>query len=74
MHVPDAKSMRDFLIAATALHHGLALVTRNVSDCAGIHVKLINAWKVEAELSIYKPLCVEFPRQHPTRDLPRRQT
>jgi hypothetical protein len=48
MHVPDAKSMRDFLIAATALHHGLALVTRNVSDCAGIHVKLINAWKVES--------------------------
>jgi predicted nucleic acid-binding protein len=50
MHVPDAKSMRDFLIAATALHHGLALVTRNVSDCAGIHVKLINAWKVEGQL------------------------
>ena len=49
-HVPDAKSMRDFLIAATALEHGLALVTRNVSDFAGIHVKLINPWEVEGQL------------------------
>jgi hypothetical protein len=72
--MPDAKSMRDFMIAATALQHGLALVTCNMSNFAGIHVKLINPWEVEAELSIYKPLCVEFPRQHPTRDLPRRQT
>jgi len=46
MHVPDAKSMRDSMIAATALQHGLALVTCNVSDFAGINVKLINPWDV----------------------------
>jgi hypothetical protein len=72
--MPNAKSKRDSVIAATALQHGLALVTCNMSDFAGIHVKQINPLEVEAELSIYKPLCVEFPRQHLTRDLPRRQT
>ena len=49
-HVTDAKSMHDSMIAATALEHGLAIVTRNVSDCAGIHVKLINPWEVEGQL------------------------
>ncbi len=48
MHVPDAKRMHDFMIAASALQHGLALVNRTVSDFAGIHVKLIKPWGVEA--------------------------
>ena len=47
MHVPDAKSMRDSLIAATALQHGLALVTRDVADFDGINVKLINPWEAQ---------------------------
>ena len=72
--VPDAKSMSDSVTAATDLEHGLALVTRHVSDFAGIHVKLINPWEVRVNSSMSKPLCIEFPRQHPTRDLPRRQT
>ena len=34
----------DSLIAATALEHGLAVVTRNVSDFANAPVVLINPW------------------------------
>ena len=45
MHVPDAKSMRDSMIAATALQHILALVTLNGADFDGIKIKLINPWE-----------------------------
>ena len=48
MHVPDAKNMRDSMIAATALQHGLAVVTRNVGDFEGSKIKLINPWKDQA--------------------------
>ena len=37
-------SAPDGLIAATALEHGLALVTRNVKDFAGLGVVLLNPW------------------------------
>ena len=36
----------DSLIAATALEHGLALVTRNVRDFAKAPIVLINPWSV----------------------------
>lgn len=32
VQVPDRRQLSDALIAATALHHGLTLVTRNVKD------------------------------------------
>src|SRR5262245_21875706 len=32
LHVPDPRSERDAYIAATALVHGMAVVTRNVAD------------------------------------------
>jgi predicted nucleic acid-binding protein len=34
----------DGMIAATALEHGLTLVTRNVKDFAGLGVVLLNPW------------------------------
>ncbi len=36
--------MADGLIAATALHESMALVTRNVKDFQGIGVEIINPW------------------------------
>ncbi len=32
LHVPDPRPVRDGLIAATALVHGMTVVTRNVTD------------------------------------------
>ncbi len=43
-HVPDPCSDRDALIAATALVHGLTVVTRNMSDFAPTQVSLLNPW------------------------------
>lgn len=36
----------DGLLAATALHHHLTLVTRNVADFAGVNVPLVNPWDI----------------------------
>jgi predicted nucleic acid-binding protein len=35
----------DTLLAATAVAHGLTLVTRNIRDVQGIPVKLLDPWK-----------------------------
>lgn len=42
MHVPNPRSDRDAMIAATALEHGMTVVTRNLSDFTGTGVQLIN--------------------------------
>ena len=47
LHVPDPRSDRDALIAATALVHGLTVVTRNVADFEPMGVGLLNPWTFE---------------------------
>lgn len=44
LHVPDPRAERDALIAATALVHGLTMVTRNVVDFELTQVPLLNPW------------------------------
>ena len=46
LHVPDKRGERDALIAATALVHGMTVVTRNTADFAPTGVSLINPWEV----------------------------
>ena len=44
LHVPDPRPVRDSLIAATALVHGMTVVTRNTADFAPMGVDLIDPW------------------------------
>jgi predicted nucleic acid-binding protein len=45
LHVPDPQSLRDSFIAATALVHGMIVVTRNVADFTETGVNIINPWE-----------------------------
>lgn len=49
LHVPDPRSERDALIAATALTHGLTVVTRNIADFEPKGVGTLNPWAFQAE-------------------------
>ena len=42
LHIPDPKSDRDALIAASAIVNGMAVVTRNVADFRDTGANLIN--------------------------------
>ncbi len=44
LHVPDPRGERDALIAATALVHGMTVVTRNVADFTPTGVPVIDPW------------------------------
>jgi predicted nucleic acid-binding protein len=45
LHVPNRRGERDALIAATALVHGMTVVTRNVADFKPTGVSLFNPWE-----------------------------
>ncbi|HVY33778.1 MAG TPA: type II toxin-antitoxin system VapC family toxin [Caulobacteraceae bacterium] len=44
LHVPDPRADRDALIAATALIHGMTVVTRNTADFEATGALLLNPW------------------------------
>ena len=44
LHVPDPRPVRDSLIAATGLVHGMPVVTRNVADFEPTGVLTIDPW------------------------------
>ena len=45
LHVPDPRAERDALIAATALTHGMTIVTRNTADFDATGVTLLDPWR-----------------------------
>src|SRR5262249_15947435 len=49
LHVPDPKPERDAFIAATALVHGMTVVTRNVDDFKSTGVQVLNPWQWQPE-------------------------
>jgi predicted nucleic acid-binding protein len=46
LHVPNPRPLRDGLIAATALVHGMTVVTRNVEDFTPTGVSTLDPWSV----------------------------
>jgi hypothetical protein len=44
-HVPDPRPIRDGLIAATALLHGMTVITRNTAHFASTGVLVLNPWQ-----------------------------
>lgn len=44
LHVPNRRGERDALIAATAIVHGMTVVTRNVQDFEPTGVRLLDPW------------------------------
>lgn len=44
LHVPDPRPVRDALIAATALVHGLTVVTRNAASLEPTGTEVLNPW------------------------------
>lgn len=45
LHVPNHCSDRDAMIAATALVHGMTVVTRNLNDFKATGVDILNPWE-----------------------------
>lgn len=45
LHIPDRRNEADALIAATAIVHGLVVVTRNIQDFQGTGVVFVDPWR-----------------------------
>ncbi|HEX5207354.1 MAG TPA: type II toxin-antitoxin system VapC family toxin [Steroidobacteraceae bacterium] len=45
LHIPDPRPERDALIAATALIHGMTVVTRNVDDFKPTGASILDPWE-----------------------------
>ncbi|HEY3926797.1 MAG TPA: type II toxin-antitoxin system VapC family toxin [Candidatus Koribacter sp.] len=46
LHVPNPRSDRNAIIAATALVHGMTIATRNVKNFQPMGVAIVNPWQV----------------------------
>ena len=44
LHVPHPRAERDALIAATAIVHGMTVVTRNVADFETTGAEVVDPW------------------------------
>lgn len=44
LHIPDPRSERDAMIAATAIEHGFTVATRNTADFVTTGAALVNPW------------------------------
>jgi predicted nucleic acid-binding protein len=49
LHVPDARSERDALIAATALVHGMTVISRNLTNFEPTGALVLNPWNDQSE-------------------------
>jgi predicted nucleic acid-binding protein len=47
LHIPDPHPVRDGLIAATAMVHGMTVVTRNIDDFKKTGVPVLNPWDAD---------------------------
>jgi predicted nucleic acid-binding protein len=45
LHVPDPRPLRNAVIAATAMAHGMTVVTRNVRDFEKTGVRILDPWE-----------------------------
>ena len=48
LDVPDPRAERDALIGATALVHGMTVVTRNLADFSALGMDLVNPWEAQS--------------------------
>jgi hypothetical protein len=62
LHVPNPRSERDAMIAATALEHGFTVVTRNEPDFVGTGAALVNPWTVDLWQLFHRHTLRQIPR------------